>query len=113
MARQKLLTQVRTEIRRRNYSYRTEKAYSKWIVRYVKFHKIAHPRDLEEDDVVAFLNYLAVDRNVAASTQNQALCAIVFLYKHILKQPLQKLDNLQRAKESSRMPVVLSQDEAR
>ncbi|HET6527619.1 MAG TPA: integron integrase [Balneolaceae bacterium] len=112
MAGQKLLTQLRTEIRRRNYSYRTEKAYSQWIVRFIKFHKLTHPRDLTEDDVVAFLNWLAVDRNVAASTQNQALCAIVFLYKHILKQPLQKLHNLQRAKESQHLPVVLSKDEA-
>lgn len=113
MAEKKLIAKLQTEIRRRNYSYRTEKAYSQWIVRFVKFHKFCHPRQLDEDDVVAFLNWLAIDRNVAASTQNQALCAIVFLYKHILKRPLQKLDDLQRAKESSRMPVVLSQGEAK
>lgn len=78
MAEQKLLDQVRTEIRRRNYSYKTEKAYTRWIVQLVKFHKLRHPKQLDEDDIVDFLNWLAVHRNVAASTQNQALCAIVF-----------------------------------
>src|SRR5699024_11138511 len=113
MAEQKLLDKMRTEIRRRNYSYWTEKAYDNWVKRYVKFHGFTHPKELKEKDVVAFLNWLAVDRNVAASTQNQALCAIVFLYKHILEQPLHKLHDLQRAKETQHMPVVLSQDEAK
>ncbi len=113
MAKQKLLHQVRTEIRRRNYSYRTEQAYTGWIKRYVKFHHLTHPLKLNENDVVAFLNWLAIDRNVVASTQNQALCAILFLYDHILKRPLRRLHNLQRAKETQHIPVVLTAQEAR
>lgn len=113
MAEQKLLNLLRTEIRRRNYSYRTEQAYSGWITRFVKFHDLTHPLKLGEKDVVAFLNWLAVDRNVVASTQNQALCAIIFLYDHILEQPLGRLHNLQRAKETQHIPVVLSAQEAR
>ena len=85
MGNTKLLTLLRTEIRRRNYSYKTEQAYCNWIVRYVKFHKLTHPKELNEKKIVDFLNYLAVNRNVAASTQNQALCAIIFLYKHVLE----------------------------
>ncbi len=113
MAEQKLLDQVRTEIRRRNYSYKTEQAYTRWIVRLVKFHKLRHPKQLNEDDIVDFLNWLAVDRNVAASTQNQALCAIVFLYNNIIDRPLNKLNDLKRAKESKHIPVVLAKEEVK
>lgn len=87
MAKKKLLKKVREEIRRRNYSYRTEKAYVRWIIRFVKFNKLTHPKNLDEEQVVDFLNWLANKRNVAASTQNQALCAIIFLYDHVLNQP--------------------------
>ncbi len=100
------------EIRRRNYSYSTEKIYAQWIVRFVRFHKFAHPKSLSEEDVVAYLNHLAKNLNVAASTQNQALSAIVFLYSHILGQPLQHLDKLKRAKKPKRLPVVLTEKEA-
>lgn len=112
MAKSELLNRVREEIRRRNYSYRTEKSYIRWIVRFVKFNKLAHPNDMDADEVVEFLNWLANERDVAASTQNQALCAIVFLYKQVLDQPLGSFDNLQRAKEPERLPVVLSPKEA-
>lgn len=112
MAEQKLLDKMRTEIRRRNYSYWTEKAYVNWVKRYVKFHGFTHPKELKEKDVVAFLNWLAVDRNVAASTQNQALCAVIFLYDHILKFSLDQLHNVQRAKKTQHLPVVLSDSEA-
>lgn len=111
MSKSKLLSRVREEIRRRNYSYRTEKAYVQWIVRFVKFHKMTHPEKLGEDQIVSFLNWLANERNVAASTQNQALCAIIFMYKHVLDMPLGNLDNLKRAKESTYLPVVLSHKE--
>lgn len=84
MSKSKLLTKVREEIRRRNYSYRTEKAYCRWIVRYIKFHGLTHPLKMDQEEVVKFLNWLANERNVAASTQNQALCAIVFLYEQVL-----------------------------
>lgn len=112
MAEKKLLIKLKEEIRRRNYSYKTEKAYSQWIVRYVKFHGLKHPVDMDESHVVSFLNHLANKRNVAASTQNQALSAILFLYKNILGKPLDKLDKLKRAKRSRHMPVVLSESEA-
>lgn len=107
----KLLTRVKEEIRRKNYSYRTEKAYVRWIIRFVKFHKYAHPNKLGENEVVNFLNWLANKRNVAASTQNQALCALMFLYKQVLEKPLGKFKNLDRAKESNHLPVVLSKKE--
>jgi integron integrase len=113
MAKEKLLVRLRTEIRRRNYSYQTEKAYCGWIIRYVKFHTYTHPIELCEDDVIKYLNWLADGRDVAAPTQNQALCAIVFLYKHILEQPLGKLEGLKRAKETQHIPVVLSKNEVK
>lgn len=113
MAEKKLLTQLKEEIRRRNYSYKTEKAYSQWIVRYVKFYGLKHPVEMDESHVVSYLNHLANKRNVSASTQNQALSAIVFLYKNILGKSLDKLDKLKRAKRTRHMPVVLSESEAR
>jgi len=113
MSKSKLLTKVREEIRRRNYSYRTEKSYLRWIIRFIKFHGRRHPLKMEKEEVVEFLNWMANERDVAASTQNQALCAIVFLYKQVLDKPLGAFDNLQRAKEPKRLPVVLSSKEAR
>ncbi|TVQ67393.1 MAG: integron integrase [Balneolaceae bacterium] len=112
MNEKKLLTRLKEEIRRRNYSYSTEKTYSQWIVRFVRYHGLTHPKYLTEKDVVDYLNYLANDLNVAASTQNQALSAIVFLYSHILSQPLLHLDKLKRAKKPKRLPVVLTEREA-
>lgn len=112
MKKKKLLTQLREEIRRRNYSYRTEKTYVQWIIRYVRFHDLKHPSVLSEIEVVEFLNNLANNKNVAASTQNQALSAIIFLYKNILNEPLQNLANLKRAKISTHLPVVLTESEA-
>ena len=111
MREEKLLVRVAREIRRRNYSYKTEKSYLGWIKRFVKFHNLVHPELLEEEDVVKYLNWLANERNVSASTQNQALCAIVFLYKHVMDAPLGGLDNLKRAKEPQRLTVVLTQKE--
>ncbi|MDZ7694382.1 MAG: site-specific integrase [Balneolaceae bacterium] len=97
MARSRLLSRMRTAIRRRNYSYRTEQAYTSWVVRFVKFHDLTHPKDMAEDEVISYLNYLADDRNVSGSTQNQALCAILFLYQHVLGQPLDRMMNFKRA----------------
>lgn len=113
MARSKLLDSVREEIRRRNYSYRTEQAYVNWIIRFVKFCGTKHPTKIEEEEITAFLNYLANERNVAASTQNQALCALVFMYDHVLKEPMPLLKNLERAKKPARLPVVLTEKEVR
>lgn len=105
----KLLTRLKEEIRRRNYSYSTEKNYTHWVVRYIRFHNTTHPKKLNEKDVTAFLTYLA---NVAASTQNQALSAIIFLYKNILEIPLERLKNFKRARKPKHLPVVLSEKEA-
>lgn len=112
MGKSKLLTQVRKEIRRRNYSYRTEQAYINWIVRYIKFNGTKHPSLLTDSDVENYLNYLANTRMVASSTQNQALSAIVFLYKQVLGRKILRLDNLKRAKMPEKLPVVLTQEEA-
>ncbi|MFH5832357.1 integron integrase [Halalkalibaculum sp. DA384] len=111
MSKSSLLSRLKTEIRRRNYSYRTEQAYTSWIVRFVKFHNLTHPKDMAEPEVVAYLNYLAEDRNVAASTQNQALCAILFLYNHVLEDPLEEMMDFTRAQKPQKLPVVLTRSE--
>ncbi len=108
----KLLDQVRFAIRARNYSLRTEKAYVSWISRYIHFHGFRHPAEMGSSEVNAFLTHLAVDRNVAANTQNQALAAILFLYRWILKRPLDSVDAI-RAKKPKKLPVVLDRDEVR
>ncbi|TYP95239.1 Phage integrase, N-terminal SAM-like domain [Fodinibius salinus] len=101
MSKSTLLSKIRTEIRRRNYSYQTEQAYTKWVVRFAKYHDLTHPKEMGEEEVVAYLNYLAHEQSVAASTQNQALCSILFLYEHVLQQPLEKLNNFKRADKPS------------
>jgi integron integrase len=100
-----------TEIRRRGYSIRTERAYESWVVRFVAFCDNADPEGLGQAEVLTFLQYLAVVRQVAASTQNQALNALVFFYDHIVKQPVGDLDGIVRAKRPQRLPVVLTRDE--
>lgn len=107
----RLLKQVRSEIRLRHYSIRTEEAYVHWIVRYVRFHNMRHPAEMGSTEVNAFLSHLASDRNVAASTQNQALNALIFLYKQVLKIEVGDLGNVVRAKRPKRLPVVLSVEE--
>ncbi|MCW9707424.1 integron integrase [Fodinibius salsisoli] len=102
-----LISRLKTAIRRRNYSYKTEQAYVNWVIRYVKFHNLKHPSQMNEDDLVTYLNYLAEERQVAGSTQNQALCAILFLYEKVLDQPLREMMDFKRAKTPKRLPVVL------
>ena len=111
--RPRLLEQVRNAIRRKHYSLRTEDSYVHWIKRFIYFHGKRHPRDLGEPEVTAFLNYLARERNVASSTQNQALSAVLFLYKEVLVTPLAWLDGLDRAKRPVRVPSVLTAEEVR
>ncbi len=111
-ARPRLLDEVRNAIRRRHYSYRTEESYVEWIKRFIRFHGRRHPRELGEPEVTAFLNHLARDRQVAAATQNQALSALLFLYKEVLATPLAWLDGLERAKRPARLPSVLTGAEA-
>ncbi len=104
----KLLDQVRQVCRRRQYSYHTEKAYVRWVTRFVQFHDTTHPRHLGAEEVRAFLHHLASDRNVAASTQNQALNALTFLYDHVLRDPLDDIGPFDRADRPERLPTVLS-----
>lgn len=109
--RPKLLDEIRTVMRSRRYSRRTEEAYLGWIKRYILFHHKRHPREMGADEVTAFLSHLAVHGNVAAATQNQALAALLFLYKEILGFELPWLTSIERAKKPRRLPVVLSRDE--
>jgi integron integrase len=111
MSKQKLLDQVRTETRLRNFSLRTEQAYVLWTKRYVLFHNKTHPDKLGPEHVKHFLSYLAVERNVAAATQNQALNAIVFLYRQVLNKDPGKFNDFVRAKPGRQLPVVLSRQE--
>jgi integron integrase len=107
----KLLEQVREAIRARHYSLRTEETYLSWMKRFILFHDKRHPRDMGRQEVQQFLSHLAVEGHVAASTQSQALSAIVFLYRQVLKQDIGWLDEVVRAKQPHRVPVVLTQDE--
>ncbi len=109
----KLLDQVRDAIRLRHYSIRTEQSYTDWIRRFIIFHKKRHPGDMAEAEVTEFLTHLARVGNVAASTQNQALSALLFLYKEVLKVEIGWLDNVERAKKPAKLPVVLTAEEVR
>ena len=107
----KLLDQVRLAIRTRHYSRRTEVAYVAWIRRYIGYHKKAHPRTLGAQDISAFLTHLATQRHVSASTQNQALAALLFLYQHVLHVQVGSVEHVVRARQPQRLPVVLSRPE--
>lgn len=109
----KLLDDVRNLMRVRHYSYQTEKVYVYWIRQYIYFHHITHPKDLDAAAVEAFLTHLAVKKTVAASTQNQALFALLFLYREVLKIDLPWLDGFTPAKKSERVPVVLTKSEVK
>jgi integron integrase len=108
----KLLDQVREVLRKRHYSIRTEQAYVDWIKRYIFFHEKRHPLEMGAQEISRFLTYLATKRNVAASTQNQALNAIVFLYKQVLQKEIGDLGPTERAKKPERLPTVMSREEA-
>jgi hypothetical protein len=110
-AQPRLLEQVRNAIRRRHYSYRTEQAYVHWIKRYIYFHGKRHSGEMGADEVTAFLTHLARDRSVAASTQNQALSSLLFLYGQVLDIKLPWMDGIERAKRPVRVPVVLTIDD--
>jgi integron integrase len=108
----KLLDQVRDAIRLKHYSYRTEETYVQWIRRFILFHSKRHPAEMGTPEIEAFLTHLAIEGQVTASTQNQALNALLFLYRHVLKQELDSRVDAIRAKRPSRLPVVLSPEEA-
>ena len=112
MPERKLLDQISDLARLRHMSLRTEKAYRNWAKRYILFHNKRHPREMGADEVRAFLTHLAVDEKVAASTQNQAFNAILFLYRHVLRMQLECLTGVERALPSRNLPVVFTKDEA-
>ncbi|HSS65737.1 MAG TPA: phage integrase N-terminal SAM-like domain-containing protein, partial [Gammaproteobacteria bacterium] len=109
--RSPFLASVREAIRVRHFSLRTEEAYVGWIRRFILFQGKRHPREMGDAEVQAFLNHLAVRRGVSASTQSQALNALIFLYRHVLGRPLGEMGELVRPKRPARLPVVLRVDE--
>lgn len=112
-AEPKLLDRMRAELRARHYSVRTEKAYLLWARRFIVFHGMCHPADMGEDEVNAFLTHLAVDAGVSASTQTQALSALLFLYRRVIGRDLGSMGTLVRARRSERIPVVMTRAEVR
>lgn len=110
-AKPRLFQRVRNKLRAKHYSYRTEQQYSAWIRRFILYHGTRHPQEMSGPEVEQFLTHLAVERRVAASTQNQALAAILFLYRQILEIDLPWLANVVRARRPARLPVVLSKAE--
>lgn len=111
--RLRLLERVRHRLRTRRYSRRTEEAYCDWIRRFILYHERRHPAEMSEPEVSAFLTHLAVDRRVSAATQNQALQALLFLYRHVMSKPLGLIHDVKRARVPRRLPVVLSHGEVR
>jgi site-specific recombinase XerD len=109
----KLLAQVRAALRSRHYSKRTEDSYIVWIRRFIFFHNVRHPAEMAEAEVNQFLTHLATKQKVSASTQNQALSALLFLYRCVLMQQLGQLGDVIRARKSKRLPVVLTRDEVK
>lgn len=109
----KLLEKMQNTLRRKHYAYRTEKTYLDWARRYILFHNKRHPQEMGVPEIESYLTYLAVERSVSASTQNQALAGIIFLYTQVLKIEIDPKEiNASRAKRSQKLPVVLSKEEA-
>lgn len=111
--KQKLLVQLGNALRSRHYSRRTEQTYSLWIKRFVMFHQMRHPVEMAEREINAYLTHLAVKGKVSPSTQNQALSAILFLYRHVLGKEIGDLGKIIRARRGKRLPVVLTRDEVK
>jgi integron integrase len=109
----KLLDRLRSELRSRHYSHRTEQAYVLWTRRFVRFHRMRHPSLMGEGEISAFLTHLAVAEKVSASTQNQALSALLFLYRHVLGRDVGDLGSVIRARKPVRLPVVMTRQEVR
>ncbi|MCC6620319.1 MAG: integron integrase [Deltaproteobacteria bacterium] len=107
----RLIPMLVAAVRGRQYSFTTEKAYVRWTVRFIRYHGTRHPAELGEEHVVAFLNHLVGDGRVSASTQNQALCALVFLYKEVIGRPLGDLGPFRYAERPATLPVVLERQE--
>jgi integron integrase len=113
MASSKLLDEIRRVLRVKNYSYRTEQSYIYWIRKFILFHNKKHPSLMGEPEINQFINFLALKQNVSASTQNQALCALLFLYKVVLNKEIGRLKNLYWAKKPKKIPVVFTREEAK
>jgi len=109
----KLLGRLRQALRSRHYSRRTEQAYVMWVKRFIFFHNVRHPAEMAEPEINAFLTHLAVKEKVSASTQNQALCAILFLYRDVLGREIGELGDVVRARKPKRLPVVISSEEVK
>ena len=109
----KLLDRLRLALRSRHYSRRTGKTYLMWVRRFIFFHKVRHPAEMAEPEINAFLTYLAVEKRVSASTQNQALSALLFLYRHVLGREAGELGEVIRARKPKRLPVVMSCEEVK
>lgn len=113
VAKPKLLDQLREALKSRHYSHRTEQTYCSWVKRFIYFYNVRHPQQMAEPEINAFLTYLAVKEKVAASTQNQALSAILFLYRHVLGREVGDLGEVIRARKPARLHVVLTRDEVK
>ena len=111
MTKPRLIDQVRNVLRVHHYSVRTEDSYIQWIKRFIFFHNKRHPSEMGEKEIRSFLAPLAVDKHVSASSQNQALSALLFLYKKVLQIELEWIDDVVRAKRPKRLPVVLTKSE--
>jgi site-specific recombinase XerD len=107
----RLLEQAREKLRAMHYSYRTEQAYLDWMKRYILFHGKRHPKEMGAGEIEAFVSYLANERGVSASTQTQALSALLYLYRHVLGIEMGWIDGISRAKKSQRVPIVLTREE--
>jgi integron integrase len=104
---------LRAAIRTRHYSRRTERAYVHWVIRFVRFHELRHPKDMGATEVTEFLSSLAIKHDLSAGSQNQALAALIFLYRHVLGGELEWLDGIARATRPARLPTFLTRDEVR
>ena len=109
----KLLDQMREALRSRHYSRRTEQTYCQWVKRYIHFHRVRHPAEMAEPEINAFLTHLAVNEKVSVSTQNQALSALLFLYRHVLSREVGDLGEVIRARKPKRLPVVMTREEVK
>lgn len=107
----KLLDQLREALRSRHYSHQTEKTYVMWVKRFIYFHNVRHPAEMAEPEINAFLTHLAIKENVSASTQNQALSALLFLYRHVLGREIGDLGEVIHARKPKRLPVVMTREE--
>lgn len=112
-AKPKLLDQLREALRARHYSRRTEQTYCSWVKRFIFFHDVRHLEEMAEPEINAFLTHLAVKKKVGASTQNQALSALLFLYRNVIGREVGDLGEVIRARKPKRLPVVMTRDEVK